>query len=272
MIKHLGLMLLFSAIFLSSVNASTYVLYPVQMSFEEVLELDTVAHALIMEQKYLGKVSPGQVIELVFDRYSGGNFNWTDAVIDAPAFGLVQEIEASAQNITAKIPVPTDVTEAQYLFTVNISNYLGLRAIESVTFVVDVLHDVYTFDFPEGTTINAGETTTLTLNIKSYSIAPETLTLGNFEGLPAKWSQTATLFMGPLDQKAASFSVTPLQEGFYDLQFKLTHASSSVAETKNFALRVYPTIKAKFQSFGEGFSLVPMLLQPLYSLLSWLGF
>lgn len=271
MIKHLGLMLLVFSIFLGSVNASTYLTYPTEITFEEAVELDTVAHVRIMEQKYLGKVSPGQVIELVFSRYTGGNFNWTDAILYAPDFGVVQEFDAGTQNITVNLKVPTETVEGTYTLQVNISNYLELKATESVGFQIDVQKNIYVFSLPESTTIDAGETTTLSLNVKSLSIAPETLTLGTFEGLPAKWSQTATVFIGPLQQKTASFSVTPLQEGYYDLQFKLTRASSYIAERKNFMLRVYPTIRAKFQSFGEGFSLVPMLLQPFYSLLSWIG-
>jgi len=271
MIKQLMALVLFLGIFVSAGAASTYLSYPSELAFEETVFLDTEAHMKIMEIKYLGMVSPGQIITLVFDRYAGGNFNWTEAIVDAPIWNTVEEIEASAHNITVELQVPTNTAEGKYNFRVNISNYLELRATESVGFQVEIKHDIYDFELPDETFANAGETTTLSMNIKSYSIAPETLTLGEFEGLPAEWSQKTELFVGPLEEKSTSFSIRPMQEGYYNLNFKLTRASSGVAETESFGLRVYPTIKAKFQAFGEGFGLVPILLQPFYSLLSWLG-
>lgn len=250
-------LLLFCSVALASVN----LIYPAQLQLEKGTQAE------------LGKISPGQTLKLIFDRQTGGNFLWDRIMLTPPAGWEKDDAPLTTRDVdslTVFLRVAEDAA-GDYSFVATARNDLGLRSPEEVTFKINVTKNVYSYSFAEGYFVEAGKTSLIPLRVRSESIAEDTLYFGKIAGLPAKWVTAEPLLIAPGAEKNTTISVTPIDEGFFRIDFAVSRNSSSIIDSAKAHLRVKPTLQSKLRAYGEGFSLVPIILQPFYALLSLFG-
>ncbi|MBI4214581.1 hypothetical protein HY546_01170 [archaeon] len=264
------LLIVLAGVALANVN----ILSPTRLAFDRVVytDFDTQSHYLGNET--LGVVAPGQTVVLVFDRQTGDSFLWTNVEFTVPDGWTKDDAKNSTRdisNITASFTLPREIPEGRYSLRASVQNDIGVRATEEVDLYVDVTNRVFTITPPEDASTDAGEPAPLFVSITNNGIGSDVLILGSIAGLPARWTLGAYVPVGAAETKQVEITSTPLDEGKYRLGFQVKRTSSDLIDEGAFSLRVYPTLKAKLRAISEGFDIIPMILQPLYSLLSFFG-
>lgn len=221
---------------------------------------------------FLGDVGPGQTIDLVFSRGTGITGEeraifWHSAESDK----VLGPSTLQGDELLLQVRVPTDLRGA-YSFSVTMrGSEVGLIQPETYDMRVNIKENIFDFTYSQDYTINAAETKNISVVVRSSSIADDTLIFEDTEGIPSGWLTRGTVEVPALSEKIVLLGVTPLEEGYYKAKINVGRESSSIVDPVSFNIRAYPTLNSKLESFGEGFSIVPYILQPFYSLLSWLG-
>jgi hypothetical protein len=247
-------------------------LYPKQLTFTYVSHGDYPA--CILTGAELGDIGPGQTLTLVIDRSSGAPFPWSQVTL-TPPYGWAKEDTIDPvrdiTNMTVTTTVPMNAASGRYILKMTTESLRGeLECNGQVELGLTVKR--FSYSFPAGFSVEAGRCSKLPVVIRSTSLVTETFSFNRIEGLPAKWSKQATFTLNPGETRTVELDVCPMDEGMYYLKFSaLTSAGIREQGVSENYLRVKPTLKSKFQSFGEGFSIAPAILQPFYSLLSFFG-
>lgn len=230
----------------------------------------------------LGNVAPGQTLNLIFSRSTGltGETRaifWETAIATLPDGSNVNSNLQGAE-ISLTIKIPENTQEGDYIFSVMMTG-TDLRIIvpETYKFKVNVKKDVYSFAYEVNQKVNAGEPTAIVVRVTSSSSASDTFTITNTLGVPLGWFSRQNVYVpyydgtGMQEPTDYTLTITPFEEGYYPATLTLGKASGAPSYTLNINFRVLPTLKSKLKAYSEGFSLVPMILQPFYSLLSFFG-
>lgn len=249
--------------------ANVYLISPVQKTVDEIDRGDYIEHINYLPNTHLGKIAPGQKLDLTFLRKADDNFNWHQ--LEFLETDYVGPINIDENQMTVAIEIPPEELKGRKQITLKFRNDLNLRTPEIITFTFDVAHDLYRFTVPSGLQVHAGKSQTVKFILESDSISTDELILGDFEGLPAQWSRSGTIQIKPGERKELDFDITAMDEGWYNSKFQLSSTSGAVLGTQKVTLQVLPTLKSKFKIYGEGFAFIPAVLQPFYSLLSWFG-
>lgn len=262
-------------IFVGLAFANINLIQPKNMLFDQVITVsDETGKPNVLRGAELGDIAPGQTLAMVFSTTSGGNFDWTQSVI-VPPQGWEKEdavaLERDVHTLTSYLYVPANAAEGTYSFDVQLSRGLeGIRTPEKVTMTLNVKNSVFDYGFPAQYAAAAGKSA-LQFTVKSNSIGSDVLKILSLGGLPEKYTIQENAEIGPLEQKTVSLDVIPLDENIYTVTFNIGRESSGIVDTVDKELRIKPTIQSKLMLFGDGFSLVPVILQPFYSLLSIFG-
>jgi hypothetical protein len=262
-------------LFMTVVFADISLLQPKTMLFDRVTQVSTSPDLPnVLQGAELGNIAPGQTLAMLFSTTSGGNYDWLQASI-VPPQGWAKEdavtLERDVHTLTAYLYVPADAAEGTYTFDVVASRGVeGIRTPERVSITLNVQNDVFEYGFPEGYVAIAGKSE-LQFTVKSNSVGADTLKILGLEGLPEKYTIQTEAEIRPLEERTIILDIKPSDEGVYPITFRIGRTTSPVIDTVQTELRVKPTLQSKLALFGEGFALVPIILQPFYSLLSLFG-
>lgn len=263
--KLLALLILTSAAF-----ASATMTYPREIAMDYGSYNDQNVYYL--GEFDLGNVAPGQTLELVFSRNTGPGNTESDASIfweKAEGTGVTSSLDGLDLGVKHVIPASA---RGYYAFDLTLEgSEVGTIAPHRMTIKTYVTEDVYSFEYERIHVMSAGTTKDVIVKITSSSAASETITFQSADGIPSGWVKQDDVRMGPLETKTITMKVTPNEEGLYDAKIKAGRASSSVQDVLPITVRVKPTLNSKLKAFGEGFSIIPVVMQPFYSLLSLLG-
>lgn len=220
----------------------------------------------------LGDVGPGQTVDLIFSRGTGVTGEQRAIFwYLAESSEIVTPSTIDGDEIILQVKIPTD-SRGAYSFSVTMKgSEVGLIEPETYDLRVNIKENVYDFSYTQDYTLYAAETKYINITVNGSSIADDTFIFEDTEGIPSGWITRGTIEIPALSKKNISLGVTPLEEGYYEAKINIGRESSSIVDPVSFNMRVYPTLNSKLESFGEGFSIVPYILQPFYSLLSWLG-
>ncbi|MEM0372318.1 MAG: hypothetical protein QXO69_00530 [archaeon] len=220
----------------------------------------------------LGKVAPGQTLKLMFSRNTGPGNTESEASIfweTAEGEGISSQINGMELVATHVVPV---TARGKYSFNVVLKgSELGTIAPHFITFNVFVTENIYSFKYENSHVMDAGATKTVEMKITSSSAASDTLMFRNVDGMPSGWLDQKDVVIGPGETKTIAMKITPNEEGMYNANVRVTRKSSAVQDSVPLTLRVKPTVSSKLKAFSEGFSIIPVIMQPFYSLLSLLG-
>jgi hypothetical protein len=266
----------FALLMLCSLAAAAITItYPKSISITEVTQVSTAPdRPNVLQGVTLGDIAPGQALKLVISKQTGGTTikNWQKMTVTPPQGWTKDDTVDPTRDIndlTVMIYVPLTAEEGPYTIDLEASEMVGARTVESVPLTINVRKNVIAYGFAEGYHAEAGAGE-ISLLVQSESLASDALTFKSVEGFPTKWISVPDLEFGPMEWKVLKFNVTPMEEGLYTIRFNIERQSGTI-DTPEMVLRVKPTLKSKFRAFGEGFSIVPAILQPFYSLLSFLG-
>lgn len=220
----------------------------------------------------LGKISPGQDLRLVFSRHTGpGNSESDASIFWESAEGNEVSSFVKGMNLEAVHTIPPSV-RGNYAFDLTLrGSKLGTIAPHKIKFKLFITEDVYFFEYEKTHEMSAGTTKEITVKIRSESIASDVLNFRNSEGIPSSWIEQDNLVMGPGETKTVTMKITPNEEGMYNAKIKAGRLSSQITDTMPMEIRVKPTLSSKLKAFNEGFSIIPVIMQPFYSLMSLLG-
>ncbi len=253
----------------SIASASVALLEPVRIMMNEGKYLEDGSY--FVGEYDLGKIGPGQELDLVFSRNTGPNGTESKASIFwEKATSTVQQYsyEMKSDKIILKIIMPKGY-RGVYVFNVTMLGVeVGTITPHTITFKVFVTEDVYEYYYDANAVSIQGQTIIIPISIKSNSIAEDVLFFDNTKGMPSKWIQPVSVKMPPLSQHTVMMRVTPNEEGFYDATLLSRHAGFN--DALPLKLRVYPDFMAKARAFSQGFSITAIILQPFYSLISFM--
>jgi len=262
---------LLALILLISISlANVYVISPVENTVTQIDHSDYEEHITYLKDSYLGKIGPGQRLDLKFSRDADETFMWNSVEVLECDYNCQVEITDDYFQVSLQLPI--NEPEGMKKVKLQFKNDLDLRTTEIVSFVFDATKEnLYTFDVTDNLQVFAGDPQPVWFSITSNSISTDELILGDFEDFPAAWSHSGTIQVMPGQTQMAKFDMNALDEGIYDLTFQLSSTTGAVLGQQSLQLRVFPTLKSKFRIYSEGFAFIPAILQPFYSLLSWFG-
>ncbi|NYZ79664.1 hypothetical protein H0N95_00255, partial [Candidatus Micrarchaeota archaeon] len=220
----------------------------------------------------LGNVAPGQTLELVFSRNTGPGNTESDASIfweKVDGIGFTSSLNGMDIDVTYKIPA---ATRGNYALELTLEgSEVGTIAPHKMTLKMYVTEDVYSFGYEPSLVMSAGTTEDVVVKITSMSAASDVINFRSTEGIPSGWINQNDVVIGPGETKMVTMKVTPNEEGMYNAKIKAGRSSSAIQDVLPLNVRVKPTLSSKLKAFGEGFSIIPVIMQPFYSLLSLLG-
>jgi hypothetical protein len=258
---------------MATVSASAMLISPKQITMN--MGNYTPDNIYYLGEFDLGRIAPGQTLELVFTRNTGQNGTESSASIfwekaTAPA-ELMPQTEITATDLTMSLKIPED-KRGNLIFNVTLEGIeIGTIAPHTMTLKLQVTESVFSYSYEQRHYLYAGEPEQIPLTITSSSAGKDTLIFSDIEGIPSGWLSNSPAQIAPFEQKQIMLTVIPNEEGYFEAKINVGRTSSSLKDTNPLVLRVYPTFQSKLRAFGEGFSIIPVLLQPLYSLLSMFG-
>jgi hypothetical protein len=225
---------------------------------------------------YLGNVMPGQTLELIFSRSTGTTGQqraifWETATATIPGKETVTS-ELRGAKLSLKIKIP-ETHSGKYAFSIKLEG-IQLRIIqpEIMKFWVDVRPaSLYNIELSPEYHLNAGESNVVPVKIISSSVASDTLTLTDIEGMPLGWFNRQPVYLRYMSEREMTLDIAPFEEGAYSTTLHISRASNDVVNSEQTVFRVTPTLKSKLKAYGEGIAIVPVILQPFYSLMALLG-
>jgi hypothetical protein len=255
----------------SVVSASVTITYPIYANFDSrnaTYVSQFVGDKTILTGKMLGKVAPGQTLVLVFSRETGSNWLWDRFQTST---GWNEHIRIG-DEITLIINIPKD---AQGMYQLNITGTGSyepgiVKTPEVLPITLEVTPAVYEYVFEQKYDLYVDYPNSVFFKVKSNSLAADVLEF-SIADFPAKWVKKIQAKVEPLQERKLFFSINPMEEKSYRVKFTAMR-ESGITDIVDGTLDVHPaTLKTKLKSLSEGFSIVPIILQPFYSLLSLLG-
>lgn len=275
MVKKIAVLFVFIAFFSISF-ASMTLEYPASRHFDSRNATKVAAYAgdtTLLKGEMLGDVSPGQTLKLVFSRETGSNFLWDKFQTNGPVFW--NEKLSVGDKITLTLNVPKD---AAGIYDVNITGESSyepgtIKTPEILPVQILVMNSTYAYSFPQHFSAIIDYPNSLFFRVKSNSLAADTITF-SISGFPARWVKDLKVTLQPFAEKGLFFAINPLDEKTRDYSVAFQAAlESGTVEQFPLTIEVNPaSFQTKLRAMGEGFSLIPILLQPFYSLLSLFGF
>lgn len=185
---------------------------------------------------------------------------------------------STLKTMDIRVLVPRNAVEKEYELTVRAESCLNPdveqcapRTLpDTVKLRLRVSRDVYDYS-PANLRVDAGALSRIPIMITSRSLGADEISLLPVSGAPMKWLGGDQVAIAPLATSVARVSISPFEEGQYNLVFESTLNRSGTVKEISVPVRVVPTVSSKLKSFKEGFALVPNMLQPFYSLLSFFG-
>ena len=261
MIKHL----LALALMLGMGMSVVYMHVPFMKEYDQIIEYNQQKNSYDLGEYYLGKLSPGQSVKLVFSRESGTPYDWDQVVVRASQ-GLKVSEKTGASGFTVTVEAEEE-DENAWVEIYFVEEFM-FRGTERIVFKLNVTKNAYAHDFVQENVL-AGENSYYTFSVKSESLVDDVIS-AKLVGLPGAWSKPASAVVKSGDTIEVKIPVKATEEGKYPVTLEVQYASG-LREDFQRELWVKPTMRSKMKSVGEGFVLVPGVLQPLYSIIGFMG-
>lgn len=262
--------IVFLVLLATIVSASSTLVYP-QMIHMNIGSYDE-NNDYYMGEFDLGKIAPGQNLKLIFSRNTSEYNTESEASIFwIRADGNDIHSSMSVHFIEASYEIPFNL-RGEHKFNLTLrGSEVGTIAPHIITFKTFITENVYDFEFQKEHVLKAGETKEITMKIKSHSASADTLTFKNTEGIPSNWIKKTDVLIEPGETKIITIKANANEEGQYFAKLNVGRHSSQLHDSLEMNFRVKPTLSAKLKAFSEGFSIIPVVMQPFYSLISILG-
>jgi uncharacterized membrane protein len=264
--------LLAFTLFLTIVSASSiHLIFPKDVTYSRII----VPSKVYGEPNYLGgnqlgNIAPGQKIILAIDRVTGTKFLWDNIDITAPE-GWKKVGSKQVSTFNYEIDVPSDAAEGMYNITISARGDMQVLTPEIVSLIIDVDKEVYMFEIDPDYQVYIDASNSVPFTVRSESIATESVKL-SIDGIPSSWVEEKRIVLAPGEKRKTFFVVNPKTEGVYPVQFKASLSSGEIVGSLDSQITVSPaTLASKLRVLNEGFSIVTVILQPFYSLLSLIG-
>lgn len=263
--KQLILFIMLTSIALSSVT----MIYPKELTVNYGHYDENQDYFLGVHE--LGKVAPGQQISLVFSRNTGDNNTESPASIyweSATGKNVISKL--SGNTIEAVFTAPEKL--GTYLFNITLKgNEIGTIAPHIISFRIETSEDAYEYTFDRMHTMKAGESKEFIIVVKSNSVADDTILFEKAEGIPSGWIVINNIELKSGETKTTTATLTPNEEGHYSANLLIGKKSTAHLDEEEITVWAKPTFTSKMKSFNEGFSIIPVIMQPFYSIFSMIG-
>ena len=259
------------SLFLTLVSASIHITYPKDVTYSEVVKISKQSgEPNYLKNEKLGNIAPGQSFRITIDRASGTIFFWDNLDFAVPE-GWKKVGSKYASEFVYEVTVPKETAIGTYKIILSTSGDIKVMTQNVLNLTIDVRNDVYSFKIMPQYDVFMDTSNSLPFSIKSDSLATDTVYL-SLTGIASDWVASKSAVMAPNEERKAFFLVDPKNEGTYDITFNAVSSLEGAAGSADSKLVVQPTsLKSKLEVLNEGFSIVTVILQPFYSLLSLLG-
>jgi uncharacterized membrane protein len=259
------------SLFLTIASASIHITYPKDVTYSEVVKISKQSgEPNYLKNEKLGNIAPGQSFRITIDRASGTIFFWDNLDLTVPE-GWKKVGSKSASEFVYEVTVPKETAIGTYKIILSASGDIKVMTQNMLNLTIDVRNDVYSFKIMPQYDVFMDTSNSLPFSIKSDSLATDTVYL-SLVGIASDWVASKSVVMAPNEERKSFFLVDPKNEGTYDITFNAVSSLEGAAGSADSKLVVQPTsLKSKLKVLNEGFSIVTVILQPFYSLLSLLG-
>jgi uncharacterized membrane protein len=259
------------SLFLTIASASIHITYPKDVTYSEVVKISKQSgEPNYLKNEKLGNIAPGQSFRITIDRASGTIFFWDNLDLAVPE-GWKKVGSKYASEFVYEVTVPKETATGSYKIILSASGDIKVMTQNTLNLTIDVRNDVYSFNILPKYDVFMDTSNSLPFSIKSDSLATDTVYL-SLAGIASDWAASKSAVMAPNEERKSFFLVDPKNEGTYDITFNAVSSLEGAAGSADSKLVVQPTsLKSKLEVLNEGFSIVTVILQPFYSLLSLLG-
>ena len=259
------------SLFLTIASASIHITYPKDVTYSEVVKISKQSgEPNYLKNEKLGNIAPGQSFRITIDRASGTIFFWDNLDLAVPE-GWKKVGSKYASEFVYEVTVPKETATGSYKIILSASGDIKVMTQNTLNLTIDVRNDVYSFNILPKYDVFMDTSNSLPFSIKSDSLATDTVYL-SLAGIASDWIASKSAVMAPNEERKSFFLVDPKNEGTYDITFNAVSSLEGAAGSADSKLVVHPTsLKSKLEVLNEGFSIVTVILQPFYSLLSLLG-
>ena len=259
------------SLFLTLASASIHITYPKDVTYSEVAKISKQSgEPNYLKNEKLGNIAPGQSFRITIDRASGTIFFWDNLDLAVPE-GWKKVGSKYASEFVYEVTVPKEAATGSYKIILSASGDIKVMTQNVLNLTIDVRNDVYSFNIAPKYDVFMDTSNSLPFSIKSDSLATDTVYL-SLAGIASDWVASKSAVMAPNEERKSFFLVDPKNEGTYDITFNAVSSLEGAAGSADSKLVVQPTsLKSKLEVLNEGFSIVTVILQPFYSLLSLLG-
>jgi hypothetical protein len=271
MLKSIAIQLLVFPLFLTIVLASIHVTYPVDVTYSTVAKTST-QHGVpnILQSDLLGSVAPGQTVRLIIDRKSNTTFLWDSVELTIPD-NWKKTGSKAVSDIEYYITVPQEAQTGVYTITLTASGDIQVLTPEVIALEIDVSNNLYHADVNSLYPVYIDTSNAIPFTVRTDSIAREDTRI-ILEGVPTNWVDAKKFTLMPGEERRSFFTMEPKSEGVYPAKFKVLNDEGTELASSDSQITVYPaSLGAKLKVLNEGFSIVTVVLQPFYSLLSLIG-
>ena len=259
------------SLFLTLASASIHITYPKDVTYSEVVKVSKQSgEPNYLKNEKLGNIAPGQSFRIAIDRASGTIFFWDNLDLTVPE-GWKKVGSKYASEFVYEVTVPKETATGSYKIMLSASGDIKVMTQNMLNLTIDVRNDVYSFNILPKYEVFMDTSNLLPFSIKSDSLATDTVYL-SLSGIASDWVASKSAVMAPNEGRKSFFLMDPKNEGTYDITFNAVSGLEGAAGSADSKLVVHPTsLKSKLEVLNEGFSIVTVILQPFYSLLSLLG-
>ncbi len=259
------------SIFLTIVSASIHITYPQDVTYSEIAKASSQSgDPTYLKTEKLGNIAPGQTLRINIARTSGTMFFWDNLDVKVPE-GWKKVGSKYASEFIYEITVPKETATGTYKIILSASGDIKVMTPNVLNLTIDVRNDVYSFKVMPQYDVFIDTSNAMPFSIKSDSLATDTVYL-SLSGIASDWVASKSAVLAPNEEKKSLFLVDPKNEGSYDITFTAVSSLEGAAGSADSKLVVHPTsLTSKLRVLNEGFSIVTVILQPFYSLLSLLG-
>ena len=230
---------------------------------------------------YIGRVGPGQTVELQFSRdtgsvaainpTTGNNALWDKANVVKSTLPEGWEGKDSLKYetpLTVFVSVSPSAEEKNYTFEVGfIDEYEGTES-KVAKFTVSVDNDVFDAGLEQETVVaGVGQPAVFALRVKSTSSASETFRI-NATGLPVDWKLSKTFFLPAKEEKVVYFEVVGNIQKEVPFEIIVSSISSDkITKTNDARIVTVSTLLQDAKATSHGLPLFPSVEQHVYSLI-----
>jgi hypothetical protein len=259
------------SLFLTLASASIHITYPKDVTYSDIVKIsDQSGEPNYLKNEKLGNIAPGQTFRLTIDRASGTIFFWDKLDLIVPE-GWKKVGSKYASEFIYEVTIPKETATGSYKIIFSASGDIKVMTPNLLNLTVDVRNDVYSFKAMPKYSVFMDTSNALPFSVKSDSLATDIVYL-SLTGIASDWVTSKNMVIAPNEERKTFFLVDPKNEGTYDITFNAVSSLEGAAGSADSKLVVQPTsLKSKLEVLNEGFSIVTVILQPFYSLLSLLG-